>query len=710
MSNATSEEVILPLKEFIKTLDNLNVDNSEETYSISTFFKKVVSFGSGNLDDLGVAAPMTLLEPESGLKMWVKRNVNPFIEIGGDDPIERMISVLKFQVANLAFIAHKMKKPLNPLISETYFSTFKAKNDEIPSVVYIAEQVSHHPPISAIYMSTANGNVQLHSTTFPKFTVGKGMHLLIKEQGSSIINIHSWDEVYEFGIPNIIVQPRATFFYDATVDLYFDGCLTITCKKSNLHVKINFAAKTFLRNPGTGITGEIYYDDDSGPHHDVLYTIGGDWKKLIWLKKVGTKKEIIIADNRKCPRDIGLVLTLPEKLEDSHSERVWSKVIEAMQKKDYKTASKLKKSLEQWQRSYFLYLKKNNLDHHPEYFKKNAVELDSNKSWIFKTEDFELVKDNANLYYKKIEKTSGISESMDGKTTASENTHLTSKSNKSEEFENFKAEEEISYAAHSELKEELSPSTSDIINSRSDAHDEIKAAETSEEFSLGSAVESYTEDFISLQDERKNHSKSINNSVNLEECHVQVAELFVKNDISDVSLPTEIEKKNDCSTIKTIERCRKLADEEEKFDLVLAFDEANIFVEANSVFSEPKELKSPSEEVVDCNSLQNVRKKEEGESEEVLVFNSTEEVDVEVIKNRKIFSRLENNKEVECRHFSNSSDANESISVKKLLKTFNGENFTLNCETESLMKGEIEAIEGKKVLSKVVRKLYVDVD
>lgn len=62
--------------------------------------------------------------------------------------IERFHLINAFIVSNLSSNIERMSKPFNPLLGETY----ELKNeDSTASFHFIAEQVSHHPPISALY-------------------------------------------------------------------------------------------------------------------------------------------------------------------------------------------------------------------------------------------------------------------------------------------------------------------------------------------------------------------------------------------------------------------------------------------------------------------------------------------------------------------------------------------------------------------------------
>lgn len=66
------------------------------------------------------------------------------------DSIRRLALVSIFSISMAAFIERSNTKPFNPLLGETY-------EYEHTHYRYFAEQVSHHPPITAIHMEGKAG-------------------------------------------------------------------------------------------------------------------------------------------------------------------------------------------------------------------------------------------------------------------------------------------------------------------------------------------------------------------------------------------------------------------------------------------------------------------------------------------------------------------------------------------------------------------------
>lgn len=71
-----------------------------------------------------------------------------------DDPIERMELICAFIIAGLSANCNRIIKPFNPLLYETYELDHELEDGS--HVRAIAQQVSHHPPITAAYAESDN--------------------------------------------------------------------------------------------------------------------------------------------------------------------------------------------------------------------------------------------------------------------------------------------------------------------------------------------------------------------------------------------------------------------------------------------------------------------------------------------------------------------------------------------------------------------------
>lgn len=87
--------------------------------------------------------------------------------------VERFHLLTAFVVSTLSTHLERMSKPFNPLLGETY--EVKVQGDA--SFHYVAEQVSHHPPVSALF---ARGRA---------WTLSANVEPKVKFQGTNVVAI-----------------------------------------------------------------------------------------------------------------------------------------------------------------------------------------------------------------------------------------------------------------------------------------------------------------------------------------------------------------------------------------------------------------------------------------------------------------------------------------------------------------------------------------
>ena len=111
-----------------------------------------------------------------------------------DDPYERMVHVAAFAVSTYAnSLTRAGNKPFNPLLGETYECIREDKGFR-----FLAEQVSHHPPISACHAESRNFTFWQEARIKTKFW-GKSMefqpmgqvHVLLPKTG----DLYTWNKV-----------------------------------------------------------------------------------------------------------------------------------------------------------------------------------------------------------------------------------------------------------------------------------------------------------------------------------------------------------------------------------------------------------------------------------------------------------------------------------------------------------------------------------
>ena len=90
-----------------------------------------------------------------------------------ETPVKRFHFLTAFFVSTLSGHLERMSKPFNPLLGETY----ELKMEGDAPFHYVAEQVCHHPPISAFHVRGEN------------WTLRASMEPKIKFQGTNVVGV-----------------------------------------------------------------------------------------------------------------------------------------------------------------------------------------------------------------------------------------------------------------------------------------------------------------------------------------------------------------------------------------------------------------------------------------------------------------------------------------------------------------------------------------
>ncbi|KAM3955502.1 oxysterol-binding protein-related protein 6 [Aphomia sociella] len=179
-----------------------------------------------------ISMPVTINEPLNMLqKLCEELEYSELLDAAAScsNAAERMALVAAFAVSAYASSAHRAaSKPFNPLLAETYECI---RDDR--GFRFVAEQVSHHPPISACYAESSRWQFWQEARIKTKFW-GKSMefqptgrvHVRLKTTGDH----YSWNKVTTC-VHNLFGGQR-------WVDQY--GDMHITCHGTDITCKLNF--------------------------------------------------------------------------------------------------------------------------------------------------------------------------------------------------------------------------------------------------------------------------------------------------------------------------------------------------------------------------------------------------------------------------------------------------------------------------------------
>lgn len=260
-----------------------------------------------------------------------------------------------------------IKKPLNAFLGELFLAswtqipttttttTSKAKakgkdkglglgmnsGDGKPATTrLVAEQVSHHPPITAMAIIDDEHGIRADGYARVDMT----SNLDIRQVGHAILTIDKYDETYLIPLPDVKVRGILSG------RLYPEILGTYTIVSSTGYVsEITFSGAGVFRGKKNTFAAKMYRKDD--PHKTPLYDVAGVWSEGWTVKdsRTGEVLETFDADaveNRPAPMDMEPI----DKQDAWESRRAWGSVIEALHRGDFRETVAEKSKLEQAQR------------------------------------------------------------------------------------------------------------------------------------------------------------------------------------------------------------------------------------------------------------------------------------------------------------------------------------------------------------------------
>ncbi|XP_048835113.1 oxysterol-binding protein-related protein 11 isoform X1 [Brienomyrus brachyistius] len=315
------------------------------------------------MDLTRVVLPTFILEKRSLLEMYADFLSHPelFLAItDGSTPEDRMLRFIKYYLTSFheARKGAIAKKPYNPIIGETFHCSWRLpcsqssststsrvglqggvpESSDFYQVQFVAEQVSHHPPISGFYAECPEKRmaVNAHVWTKSKFM---GMSIGVSMVGEGCLYLLDYDEEYTFTLPSAYARSILTVPW---VEL--GGKVNVSCVKTGYSAAITFQTKPFYGGKLHRVTAEVKH----GPSNAVVCRVQGEWNGTLEFSHVNGDTHTV--DVTKLPVTRKWVRPI-EQQGPFESRRLWQHVTEALRLKDIEKATEHKRLLEERQRS-----------------------------------------------------------------------------------------------------------------------------------------------------------------------------------------------------------------------------------------------------------------------------------------------------------------------------------------------------------------------
>ncbi|KAI7808384.1 oxysterol-binding protein-related protein 11 [Triplophysa rosa] len=310
------------------------------------------------MDLTRVVLPTFILEKRSLLEMYADFMSHPdlFVAItDGPSPMDRMVCFVEYYLTSFhegrkGAIA---KKPYNPIIGETFHCSWQVPKATTPptgvpkegtlctsdcyNVHFVAEQVSHHPPVSGFYAECQERQmcVNTHVWTKSKFM---GMSIGVSMIGEGNLHLLEHGEEYTFSLPSAYARSILTVPW---VEL--GGKVNVNCAKTGYSAVITFQTKPFYGGKLHRVNAEVKHN----PTNTVVCRVQGEWNGP--LEFAYTNGETRVIDVTKLP--VTRKRVRPNELQGPYeSRRLWQHVTESLKERDMDKATEHKRFLEERQR------------------------------------------------------------------------------------------------------------------------------------------------------------------------------------------------------------------------------------------------------------------------------------------------------------------------------------------------------------------------
>jgi len=290
-----------------------------------------------------VTFPTFVLEPRSMLERITDFMSHPDLIFGAeleDDPEERFIRVLQYYLSGWHVKPKGVKKPYNPVLGEFFRCRYNYSNGS--QGFYIAEQVSHHPPISAYYYISPANKVQIIGELRPKSRfLGNSVSTIMEGENRVFLMGRESDGEYVVTMPNMYA--RGIVFGKMILELG-DTCVAQNTSTETV-AELDFKTKGFFSGTYNAINGKV---KSKGVE---VGDISGRWSHVMEFKRSKSGDKRILFDAHSKEHMLAQKTIAPlDQQEPNESRRLWNNLTDAINAKDMEAATEAKTAVEDAQR------------------------------------------------------------------------------------------------------------------------------------------------------------------------------------------------------------------------------------------------------------------------------------------------------------------------------------------------------------------------
>eukprot|EP00027_Filamoeba_sp_ATCC50430_P009187 CAMPEP_0168561338 /NCGR_PEP_ID=MMETSP0413-20121227/11542_1 /TAXON_ID=136452 /ORGANISM="Filamoeba nolandi, Strain NC-AS-23-1" /LENGTH=767 /DNA_ID=CAMNT_0008592703 /DNA_START=91 /DNA_END=2394 /DNA_ORIENTATION=- len=316
-----------------------------------------------------VSLPAILLYPFSMLEVFGCRELAAFdllLQMNKQESAyDRIQTVVK---ATLATIQQETfhKKPYNPVLGETHECYMESR--EHGTTNFVAEQVSHHPPVSAIYIRNDQEGIDLACNLSFGVRFG-GNYVSIVTDGAAYITCDKYGEQYELPrrTPDMVIKNVVW----GTKRIYWSGELSISCAKTGYFANLAFKES----GNDNVVNGTIGVITDSS--EEILLTLEGKCGSQVYATDRRHEKKLFFDGEANAAQKKSVHYL--NETDPLSSITLWSEVNKYIVEDDMPKADEYKKKIEQAQRDRSAERKALGMQNEAKFFQQTET------GWTFKS-------------------------------------------------------------------------------------------------------------------------------------------------------------------------------------------------------------------------------------------------------------------------------------------------------------------------------------
>ncbi|OQR75165.1 oxysterol-binding protein-related protein 11-like [Tropilaelaps mercedesae] len=316
-----------------------------------------------------VSLPVFVQEPRSLLELYADLfSYAPlFVAISeGKTDEDRMLACIRWLLSALFATRRGLvaRKPFNPVLGESFRCSFRLPHsvedngNPPPRVTFVAEQVSHHPPKSAIYVECLERDMKCEASLGVKASF-MNMFVGVEFLGNLSVQLIGLEERYVITLPQMACRSLVSRPY-----LEFSGKMKVRCSNTGCSATISFPSKQLVIGPEkiTSSTSELPSAPDPPFHGAKMHGVSvemrnrenniclrgqGHWNESVsFSREAGNLQQHFEFNIRSKEQCCKRVRPLVEQ-DANESRRVWTHVSRALKQGDLEAASGYKFQLEE---------------------------------------------------------------------------------------------------------------------------------------------------------------------------------------------------------------------------------------------------------------------------------------------------------------------------------------------------------------------------